>query len=333
MRGRSASSVFANPVLVGAVTVLVVIVAVFLSYNANNGLPFVPDDVAEGALRQRPEPRQGQRDPLRRLPHRRRRGHEARAAVRRAGRRRAQAQARQVDREDPRGLALAHPPALRARPEVPRAHRGRLEDGVHATATRSRSSRPRSTSTSTRSSRCSTRRPARASQRATCGASATRSPAAAPPSGARSRRRRACSATSSRSRATSPTRRHAAARLLQGARRRRAHRRADLEDERAPVHDDGRHLGGGRPRPGGAAPVHLQAAARRWTPAISSFRVQRPFLAELTAFSDGLLRRDAASCAARCRTSTRRSRPARASSAACPSSTRSSRARSPRSRT
>jgi phospholipid/cholesterol/gamma-HCH transport system substrate-binding protein len=42
MRGRQASSVFANPVLVGAVTVLVVIVAVFLSYNANNGLPFVP---------------------------------------------------------------------------------------------------------------------------------------------------------------------------------------------------------------------------------------------------------------------------------------------------
>jgi virulence factor Mce-like protein len=42
MRGRSASSVFANPVLVGAVTVLIIIVAVFLSYNANNGLPFVP---------------------------------------------------------------------------------------------------------------------------------------------------------------------------------------------------------------------------------------------------------------------------------------------------
>jgi virulence factor Mce-like protein len=35
-------SVFANPVLVGAVTILVVVVAVFLSYNANNGLPFVP---------------------------------------------------------------------------------------------------------------------------------------------------------------------------------------------------------------------------------------------------------------------------------------------------
>src|SRR3954468_44359 len=31
-----------SPVLVGALTVLVVIVAVFLSYNANKGLPFVP---------------------------------------------------------------------------------------------------------------------------------------------------------------------------------------------------------------------------------------------------------------------------------------------------
>lgn len=40
-RGRS-QSVAANPVLVGAVTLLVAIVAVFLAYNANNGLPFVP---------------------------------------------------------------------------------------------------------------------------------------------------------------------------------------------------------------------------------------------------------------------------------------------------
>src|SRR5215210_7692202 len=31
-----------SPVLVGALTTLVVIVAVFLSYNANKGLPFVP---------------------------------------------------------------------------------------------------------------------------------------------------------------------------------------------------------------------------------------------------------------------------------------------------
>ena len=37
-----AAALTASPVLVGAVTVLVTIVAVFLSYNANTGLPFVP---------------------------------------------------------------------------------------------------------------------------------------------------------------------------------------------------------------------------------------------------------------------------------------------------
>jgi ABC-type transporter Mla subunit MlaD len=41
MRNNRASAL-ANPVLVGAVTVLVTVVAVFLAYNANNGLPFVP---------------------------------------------------------------------------------------------------------------------------------------------------------------------------------------------------------------------------------------------------------------------------------------------------
>jgi virulence factor Mce-like protein len=35
-------SIVANPLLVGVVTVLVTVVAVFLSYNANQGLPFVP---------------------------------------------------------------------------------------------------------------------------------------------------------------------------------------------------------------------------------------------------------------------------------------------------
>ncbi len=42
MNRRRGNSLFANPVLVGAVTLLVVNVAVFLAYNANNGLPFVP---------------------------------------------------------------------------------------------------------------------------------------------------------------------------------------------------------------------------------------------------------------------------------------------------
>jgi virulence factor Mce-like protein len=42
VRTRGSASLTASPVLVGAVTVLVTIVAVFLSYNANTGLPFVP---------------------------------------------------------------------------------------------------------------------------------------------------------------------------------------------------------------------------------------------------------------------------------------------------
>ena len=41
MRGERAS-VVASPVLVGAVTALIVIVGVYLAYNANKGLPFVP---------------------------------------------------------------------------------------------------------------------------------------------------------------------------------------------------------------------------------------------------------------------------------------------------
>jgi virulence factor Mce-like protein len=42
MRGRRRSSVASNPVFVGAVTVLVIFVAVLLAYQANQGLPFVP---------------------------------------------------------------------------------------------------------------------------------------------------------------------------------------------------------------------------------------------------------------------------------------------------
>ena len=55
MKSRSRQqSAFANPVLIGAVTVLVLLVAVFLAYNANSGLPFVPTrelkvDVADGS--------------------------------------------------------------------------------------------------------------------------------------------------------------------------------------------------------------------------------------------------------------------------------------------
>src|SRR5947207_955233 len=41
-RATPLQSLAASPTMVGAVTTLIVIVAVFLAYNANNGLPFVP---------------------------------------------------------------------------------------------------------------------------------------------------------------------------------------------------------------------------------------------------------------------------------------------------
>jgi ABC-type transporter Mla subunit MlaD len=42
MRRSPLQSLAASPTMVGAVTTLIVIVAIFLAYNANNGLPFVP---------------------------------------------------------------------------------------------------------------------------------------------------------------------------------------------------------------------------------------------------------------------------------------------------
>jgi virulence factor Mce-like protein len=42
MSRRGVGAIAASPTLVGAITTLIVILAVFLAYNANNGLPFVP---------------------------------------------------------------------------------------------------------------------------------------------------------------------------------------------------------------------------------------------------------------------------------------------------
>ena len=42
MRRRDQFSIVASPLLVGSITVLITVVAVFLAYNANVGLPFVP---------------------------------------------------------------------------------------------------------------------------------------------------------------------------------------------------------------------------------------------------------------------------------------------------
>ena len=49
MKSRG-SGIAGNPVLIGAATILVVLVAVFLAYNANKGLPFVPTYVLKAEV-------------------------------------------------------------------------------------------------------------------------------------------------------------------------------------------------------------------------------------------------------------------------------------------
>lgn len=42
MRRRAGASILSSPALVGAITVLIIVIAVVVAYNANQGLPFVP---------------------------------------------------------------------------------------------------------------------------------------------------------------------------------------------------------------------------------------------------------------------------------------------------
>ena len=48
---RNTGSIAANPILIGAATILITVVAVFLAYNANSGLPFVPSYTLEAQMR------------------------------------------------------------------------------------------------------------------------------------------------------------------------------------------------------------------------------------------------------------------------------------------
>ena len=159
---RGSASIAANPVLIGAATTLVVIVAVFLAYNANSGLPFVPtyelktqvpnaanlvkgNDVRIGGTRV------GAVTDI--TPVTAQDGSVTRACSRSSSRPR-QAAAGRLDR--------AHPPALGAGPEVRRDHEGHVEPGLRGRRDDPAAQRDaRSPSRSTRSSTRSTTRRAR----------------------------------------------------------------------------------------------------------------------------------------------------------------------------
>ena len=161
---RGARQLGASPVLIGAVTVMVAIVAVFISYQANNGLPFVPTyqleaQVPNGAkLVKGNEVRAGgfrvgivkdiksARDPV-----------NGTERVDRGPR----PEARQEHRAAGGGHDAVGAAALRARPEVRGADPGPRQARPSRTATRSRSRTRRRTRPSSRT--CSRRsRPRRA---------------------------------------------------------------------------------------------------------------------------------------------------------------------------
>ena len=150
MRSRG-GGIAGNPVLIGAATVLVILVAVFLSYNANKGLPFVPtyqvnaevpsaaqlvvgNDVKIGGSRV------GAVTKI--TPKTLRDGSRDRGARADAGQGRGPAA---------EGLHAARALALRARPQVRRGHPRPVDARRSRTATRSRSRRPRRRSSSTSS--------------------------------------------------------------------------------------------------------------------------------------------------------------------------------------
>ena len=210
-RRRGATAIASNPVLVGVATTLVIVVAVFLAYNANQGLPWVPSyrltaevPIATSLVK----------------------GNEVRIGGLRVG---------VVDKITPvqqdNGSVMAQldlkletrikplpvDSTIIVRPrsalglkyvEVTRGDSARgLRRGRHDPA---RERRRPSRSSSTSSSTCGTARRGSATSR-TCAGSATRSPAAAPtstgPPGARPAGRR----TPCRSCPTSPTRRRTSA--------------------------------------------------------------------------------------------------------------------------
>ena len=138
---RGSASIAANPVLIGAATTLVVIVAVFLAYNANNGPAVRPDLRAQGA-----------RCPARPTSSRATTcASAARASARSTddhpghGRRTARSppcstlKLETTVKPLPVDSTRARPPALGARPEVRRDHARARRARASRTARRSRS--------------------------------------------------------------------------------------------------------------------------------------------------------------------------------------------------
>ena len=148
-----------NPVLVGTTIVVALLVGVFLSYNANKGLPFVTTFPLNAKVPDAAAARQELRGPHRRLPgrpgrrHRRPAGRGRHAAVRAA-----EDEARRGRQQDPGRHPRAGPAAVAARREVRRADPGRRPARTSRPTRRCRCATPAPRPSSTRSSTPSTSR-------------------------------------------------------------------------------------------------------------------------------------------------------------------------------
>ena len=156
-RAPGTPSVLGSPVLIGALTRSITIVAVFLSYNANSGLPFVPSYDLKAAAAQRGQPRGGQRRAGGR--HAGGRGRRDRGACARTARRRFALVELKLDKDArpaAEGLHVRRAAALGARTQVRGDHARALDKGYQAGATIPLSAASPSRWRSTRSSTCST---------------------------------------------------------------------------------------------------------------------------------------------------------------------------------
>ena len=254
-RRRGGASIAGSPVLIGALTTLIVIVAVFLSYNANSGLPFVPTyDVSielpnAANLVEGNEVRLGgfrigavnTIKPIRRPDGTAFVAHRPEAAEER--------------REPPARHDGARPLALGARPEVRRDHPRQAAEGQGLPRRVDDPARPgdaRARSSSTRSSTPSTARRASVS-RTRCAASATRSRDAARTSTRRSASCRQLLSNLEPAAANLNDMRTQFDRLLPGARAGRRDHRAGRRHQRRPVRQPRHDVRRARPR---RAPVH-----------------------------------------------------------------------------
>ena len=131
MTRRRAGVIASSPVLVGAITTLIVILAVFLAYNANNGLPVRAHLQDLGAGAEREHARQGQRRAHRRRAGRHRGDDRAGPGRRdRRGLRQGRPEARQERRAGAQGLDRGRAVALGAGAQVPGDQQGHLQRGL-----------------------------------------------------------------------------------------------------------------------------------------------------------------------------------------------------------